>query len=75
MVKFKNIRIKKPSGGSRLQRVQVLSSGKFKFVKNIKRKRAVKKNVGKRKGTRRKSGRRATKKRRPSRRAAGGLMS
>lgn len=33
---FKNIRIKKRGGGTRLQRVQVLKSGKFKFVKNIK---------------------------------------
>ena len=34
MPKFKNIRIKKPGGGTRLQRVQVLASGKYKFVKN-----------------------------------------
>lgn len=33
---FKNIRIKKRGGGTRLQRVKVLKSGKFKFVKNIK---------------------------------------
>jgi len=31
---FKNIRIKKRGGGTRLQRVQVLASGKYKFVKN-----------------------------------------
>ena len=30
----KTIRIKKPSGGTRLQRVQVLASGKYKFIKN-----------------------------------------
>lgn len=36
MVKYKNIRIPKRGGGSRLQRVQVLASGKYKFVKNIK---------------------------------------
>lgn len=34
MVSFKNIRIKKRGGGTRTQRVQVLSSGKYKFVKN-----------------------------------------
>jgi len=32
---FKNIRIKKKGGGSRLQRVKVLASGKYKFVKNL----------------------------------------
>ncbi len=31
---YKNIRIKKPGGGTRLQRVKVLASGKYKFVKN-----------------------------------------
>ena len=31
---FKNIRIKKKGGGTRLQRVEVLPSGKYKFVKN-----------------------------------------
>jgi len=36
---FKNIRVKKKGGGSRLQRVKVLASGKYKFVKNIGRKR------------------------------------
>jgi hypothetical protein len=35
MPTFKNIRIKKRGGGTRLQRVQVLSSGKYKFVKNL----------------------------------------
>jgi hypothetical protein len=34
MPKTKTIRIKKPSGGTRLQRVQVLASGKYKFIKN-----------------------------------------
>lgn len=38
MVKYKNIRIPKRGGGSRLQRVQVLASGKYKFVKNPKSK-------------------------------------
>jgi len=40
MAKFKNIRIRKKGGGSRLQRVQVLKSGKYKFVKNTNVKRA-----------------------------------
>jgi len=35
-VVIKNIRIKKPGGGTRMQRVEVLKSGKFKFVKNLK---------------------------------------
>lgn len=34
---FKNIRIKKRGGGTRLQRVRVLKSGKFRFVKNLKK--------------------------------------
>ncbi len=42
MSTFKSIRIKKRGGGTRLQRVKVLKSGKFKFVKNLK------KSVGKR---------------------------
>ena len=42
MVTYKNIRIKKRGGGTRLQRVQVLASGKYKFVKNT-AKRAVSK--------------------------------
>ena len=33
-MKTKNIRIKKRGGGTRLQRVQVLASGKYKFIKN-----------------------------------------
>jgi len=35
MPTFKNIRIKMKNGKTRLQRVQVLASGKFKFVKNL----------------------------------------
>jgi len=35
MVKFKNIRIKMKGGKSRTQRVKVLASGKYKFVKNL----------------------------------------
>lgn len=35
MPTFKNIRIKMKNGKTRLQRVQVLASGKYKFVKNI----------------------------------------
>lgn len=35
MPKFKNITIKKKGGGTRKQRVKVLKSGKYKFVKNL----------------------------------------
>jgi len=37
MVTYKNIRIKKPGGGTRLQRVKVLANGKYRFVKNTTR--------------------------------------
>lgn len=45
MPTYKNITVKKRGGGTRLQRVQVLASGKYKFVKNIgsKAKKTVKK--------------------------------
>lgn len=36
MPTFKNIRIKMKGGKSRTQRVKVLASGKYKFVKNLK---------------------------------------
>jgi hypothetical protein len=36
MPKYKTIRIAKVNGGSRLQRVQVLANGKYRFVKNTK---------------------------------------
>lgn len=53
MPTFKNIRIKMKNGKSRLQRVQVLASGKYKFVKNIgKRARAT---VSKVKGKKRRA--------------------
>ena len=35
MVTYKNIRIPMKNGKTRLQRVQVLASGKYKFVKNL----------------------------------------
>jgi hypothetical protein len=38
MARLKNIRIKKRGGGFRVQRVRVLRSGKFRFVKNTGRK-------------------------------------
>jgi len=41
MTTYKNIRIKMKGGKSRLQRVKVLASGKYKFVKNL-AKRALK---------------------------------
>jgi len=60
MPKFKNIRVKMANGKSRIQRAQVLKSGKLKFVKNIGRKtksgakragKAVKKRITRRKTT------------------------
>lgn len=47
MPTYKNIRIPMKNGKSRLQRVQVLASGKYKFVKNVgtKAKKAGKKAV------------------------------
>lgn len=32
---YKNIKIKKKGGGTRIQRVRVLKSGKYQFVKNV----------------------------------------
>jgi len=59
MPKFKNVRIKMANGKSRLQRAQVLASGKLKFVKNKARSagRSVKRRASttKRRVTRRKS--------------------
>jgi len=43
MPKYKTIRIKKPNGGTRLQKVMVLASGKYRFVKNSTRKGGVRK--------------------------------
>jgi len=59
MTKFKVITIKKRGGGTRKQRVQVMSSGKFKFVKNKTTRKAPKKRskskAPKRKAPKRKS--------------------
>jgi len=52
---FKNIRIPKRGGGTRVQRVQVLKSGKYKFVKN-KASRSLKKKKTSKKTTRRRFG-------------------
>jgi len=54
MVKYKNIRVKMKGGKSRLQRVKVLASGKYKFVKNLKRKVTRRKSRVTRRKTRRK---------------------
>ena len=65
-MKTKTIRIKKKGGGTRLQRVQVLASGKYRFMKNpsrsrpkakTKRKnvRRVKNTMARRRGRRRRS--------------------
>lgn len=67
MTTFKNIRIKKPGGGTRLQRVKVLASGKYRFVKNI-RARARKKKASNPKKKTRRSVRKTAKKKRRSRR-------
>ncbi len=53
------IRIKKPGGGTRLQRVNVLKSGKFKFIKNVKGGAKPKKTAAKPRG---KTGRTSPKK-------------
>jgi len=72
MPKFKNIRVKMANGKSRIQRAQVLKSGKLKFVKNIGRKtksgakragKAVKKRVTRRKTSNKTPVRRNTTKR------------
>lgn len=42
MPQYKNIRIKMKNGKTRTQRVQVLSSGKYKFVKNTNSKKVSK---------------------------------
>lgn len=47
MVRFKNIRVKKKGGGSRLQRVKVLASGKYKFVKNLTKRKSPRKSTKK----------------------------
>jgi len=54
MAKYKNIRIKKKGGGTRLQRVQVLASGKYKFVKNTGTAKTSKRKSTKRKSTKNK---------------------
>ena len=60
MAKFKNIRVKMRGGKSRLQRVQVLASGKYKFVKNKTRSKVSRKA----KPTKRRSRKMARKRRR-----------
>jgi len=58
MPTYKNITIKKRGGGTRKQRVQVLASGKYKFVKNLTK--------GKRKKGKKTTKRRSTSKRKVS---------
>lgn len=43
LVKYKNIRIAKRGGGTRTQRVRVLASGKYRFVKNTTKSRSPRK--------------------------------
>ena len=61
MPKYKTIRMPKKGGGTRLQKVQVLASGKYKFVKNStkSRKTTTKRRKSTRKGMVRKTARRA----------------
>lgn len=44
---YKNIRIAKRGGGTRLQRVRVLASGKYRFVKNLTKSKSSKKSKSK----------------------------
>jgi len=67
MPSFKNIRLKMKGGKTRTQRVQVLASGKYRFVKNIgsrssKVTRTVKKTTRRRFSLRRRRGRRGSRK-------------
>jgi len=55
MVKYKNIRIKKKGGGTRLQRVMVLASGKYKFVKNLTKSRSTRTRTTRKRTKRRKT--------------------
>jgi len=59
---FKNIRIKKRGGGYRTQRVQVLASGKYKFVKNRGSKASKTRKTSKRKNNPKRRNRMARKK-------------
>jgi len=58
MTTYKNIRLKMKGGKTRLQRVMVLASGKYKFVKNLTKKRSgsPKKSKTTRKSTSKKGG-------------------
>lgn len=70
MVKYKNIRVKMKGGKSRLQRVKVLASGKYKFVKNIGRK-ATRRTRRKSNPSRKRGGRRMARRYRRGRRRGG----
>ena len=58
-MKTKTIKIKKKGGGTRLQKVQVLASGKYKFIKNTARKVKSKVKSSTKKGQTRKTARKA----------------
>jgi len=62
MPKFKIITIKKRGGGTRKQRVQVLASGKFKFVKNKTTRKAPKRRSSSKKAPKRKASKRKSNK-------------
>jgi len=74
MVKYKNIRIRKPGGGTRLQRVKVLANGKYKFVKNTTRATAPKRRKSARARTTTRRKRTYTKKRSVRRTARKGKL-
>jgi len=58
MPTYKNIRVPKRGGGTRMQRVQVLASGQYKFVKNLSKSNPSRgKTTTKRKTTLKKGGR------------------
>lgn len=72
---YKNIRIKKKGGGFRTQRVRVLASGKYRFVKNPARARTKSRSrtVTRRKKSNPKRSVRRTARRRKKRRSRGGF--
>ena len=53
MAKFRNIRVRKAGGGSRIQRAMVLKSGKLRFVKTITKRRSSPQTHSRRKTSRR----------------------
>jgi len=73
MVRYKTIRIKKPGGGYRNQRVRVLANGRYRFVKNTSRSKPKTRTRTRRKTTKRRSVRK-TARRKTYRRRSSKLM-